>query len=80
MSYHAARGLMTFVQFADTLAKLLGRKGGVSSWSGEELEILTKVHRRYPRVTASHLRQACERAEAKTLPLIVFQLQQFPPD
>jgi putative transposase len=80
MSYHAARGLMTFVQFADTLAKLLGRKGGVSSWSGEELEILAKVHRRYPRVTASHLRQACERAEAKTLPLIVFQLQQFPPD
>lgn len=77
MSYHAARGLMSQAQLADTLAKLLGRKGGVSSWSGEELEILTVVHRRYPHVTASYLRQACERAEPKTLPVIVFQLQQI---
>ncbi len=80
MSYHATRQFMTLTQMAATLAKLLGHKGGVSSWSGEDLEILAVVHRRYPRITASHLRQACERADPKTLPVIVFQLQQLPWD
>jgi hypothetical protein len=35
------------------------------------------VHRRLPKVTASVLRQACEQAESKTLPVIVYQLQQL---
>jgi hypothetical protein len=79
INYHRAHGkqFMTFTQFATQLAKLLGRQGGVSGLNAEELELLANVHRRLPKVTASVLRQACEQAESKTLPVIVYQLQQL---
>ena len=77
MSYHEARQCMTLVQLATALAKFLGRPGGASSWSSEELEILARVQRHDPRITSSLLAQACERADPKTLPVIVFQLQQL---
>src|SRR5690606_35266058 len=76
MSYHKARQCMTLVQLAAALAKFLGRQGGASSWSAEELELLASVQRRYPRITLSLLEQACQQADPKTLPVIVFQLQQ----
>lgn len=77
MSYLQAQPRMTLTQLADTLAKLLGRTGGVSAWSSEELETLAHVHRRRPRLTASLLRQACEQADPKTLPVVLFHLQQL---
>jgi putative transposase len=77
MSYHKARQFMTLVQLAAALAKFLGRQGGASSWSTEDLEFLARVQRRYPRITSSLLEQACQRADPKTLPVIVFQLQQL---
>lgn len=79
MNYHQALGkqFMTFTQFATLLAKLLGRPGGVSGLNADELELLANVHRRLPKMTASVLRQACEQAESKSLPVIVYQLQQL---
>lgn len=79
INYHQAHDqqFMTFTQFATMLAKLLGRQGGVSGLNAEELELLANVHRRLPKMTTSVLRQACEQAEAKTLPVIVYQLQQL---
>lgn len=77
MKYHGAAQQMTLVQFAAALAKLLGRQGGASGLSTEELELLASVHRRYPQITLPVLQQACERAERKTIPVIVFQLGQL---
>ena len=77
MSYHEARQFMTLAQVAATVAKCLGRAGGASGLSTEELETLAQVQRRFPRITASLLKQACEQAQPKTLPVIIFQLQQL---
>lgn len=79
MNYHAARSrrFMTLTQLAAALTRLMGRQGGASGLSGDELELLANVHRRHPQITASLLRRACELAEHKTLPVIVFQLQQL---
>jgi transposase InsO family protein len=77
INYHAAqsRQLWSFSQFAAKFAKLLGRQGGASGLTADELERLAPVHRRYPRITARLLEQAFQRAEPKTIPVIIFQLQ-----
>jgi hypothetical protein len=54
---------------------LLGRSGGLSSLSTEELELLDRVHRRHEKITARLLEEAFQQAEVKTIPIIVFQLQ-----
>ena len=56
-------------------AKLLGRKGGVSGLSTEEMECLSQFHRHHPRITSRLLEEAFEQAEVKTIPVIVFHLQ-----
>ena len=65
-----------FGDFAQTLAQLLGRRGGLSAFSSDELEALGKL---YPRVQCTEplLRQAVEQAPEKTIPAIAFQLQRL---
>ena len=65
-----------FGDFAQTLAQLLGRRGGLSAFSSDELEALGKL---YPRVECTEplLRQAVEQAPEKTIPAIAFQLQRL---
>jgi hypothetical protein len=77
LDYHQAqrRQRWPFAQFARKLTKLLGRSGGLSSLSTEELELLDRVHRRHEKITARLLEEAFQRAEVKTIPIIVFQLQ-----
>ncbi len=77
VNYHEAqsRQTWTFSQFAGKFAKLLGRPGGVSSLSTQELELLNQVHRRHPRITVRLLEEAFQQAEVKTIPVIVFHLQ-----
>ena len=65
----------SFLQFASKFAKLLGRGGGVSGLSAHELELLDRVHRRHQRITVRLLEDAFQRAEVKTIPVIVFHLQ-----
>jgi hypothetical protein len=65
----------SFTSFAAKFAQLLGRKGGVSALSTEEMQALTAVHLRHERVTEPLLRQAFEQAEPKTIPVVVFHLQ-----
>ena len=67
--------MLTLTQFTAKFAKLLGRKGGTSGLSTRELELLGKVHRHHPRITALLLERAFERADPKTIPVIVFHLQ-----
>jgi len=72
----AAKPRGTFGDFAQTLAHLLGRRGGLSAFSTDELEALSKLYARLD-CSESLLRQAVEQAPEKTLPAIAFQLQRL---
>jgi len=77
IDYHSARqrNVWALTGFASTLARLLGRKGGVSSLSTQEMEILAAFHTRHDRVTEGLLKQAFTQAESPTIPQILFHLQ-----
>jgi hypothetical protein len=77
IDYHQAqrRHLWSFSSFAATFARLLGRSGGVSGLSTHELELLSQVHNRDPRITRRLLEEAFEQADPKTMVVIVFHLQ-----
>jgi len=62
-----------FIEFAGTLATLLGRHGGLSAFDTDELETLEKLYRRVA-CDEALLRQAVEQAAEKTLPVIASQL------
>ncbi|HUY35962.1 MAG TPA: hypothetical protein VMV69_24700 [Pirellulales bacterium] len=65
------------MEFINHLASHLGRLGGASSFRTDELETPQKVHDRLARLDASLLDQACTRARERTIPEIVFLLQQL---
>lgn len=77
IDYHSARqrNVWSLAGFAGALARLLGRKGGVSGFSTEEMEILAAFHSRHDRVTETLLKQAFAQAESPTIPQILFHLQ-----
>ena len=66
-----------FAEFVKQLAAYLGRKGGLAAFTTEELESLQKVYQRLTTLDAPMLREACERVEHRTIPDIVFVLQQL---
>ncbi len=69
------RNVWSLTSFARVFARLLGRQGGVSGLSAEEMEILASFHNRHERLTESLLRDAFARAEAPTIRDVLFQLQ-----
>jgi putative transposase len=73
----AAERRWPFAEFAKQLAAHLGRKGGLTAFTTDELENLHKVHQRLVSLDAPMLRQACEQAAGRTIPDIVFVLQQL---
>ena len=66
-----------FAEFVKQLASYLGRKGGMTAFTTDELESLQKVYQRLSCLDAPMLREACERATGRTIPDIVFLLQQL---
>jgi putative transposase len=66
-----------FAEFVKQLAAHLGRKGGMAAFTAEELESLQKVYQRLTSLDAPMLREACERATGRTIPDIIFGLQQL---
>ena len=66
-----------FAEFVKQLAAHLGHKGGITAFTAEELESLQKVYQRLTALDAPMLREACERATLRTIPDIVFLLQQL---
>jgi transposase InsO family protein len=64
-------------EFVKQLAAHLGRKGGLTAFTTDELESLQKVYQRLTSLDAPMLREACQRANSKTIPDIVFVLQQL---
>lgn len=64
-------------EFVKQLAAHLGRKGGLTAFTTDELETLQRVYQRLTSLDAPMLREACQRANSKTIPDIVFVLQQL---
>jgi len=77
VDYHQAqrRHLLSFPALAALFARLLGRQGGASGLSTQEIELLSRIHDRLPKITRSLLEEAFARAEIKTIPVVVFHLQ-----
>ena len=66
-----------FAEFAKQLAAALGQAGGLSAFRTDELETLQKVYTRLTRLDADLVERACRRACQRTIPEIVFLLQQL---
>ena len=66
-----------FIDFAHVLARLLGRKGGLGSFSAHELEELKKFYNRTPGLSETLLREAVGRAPEKTIPYIAYEVQRL---
>lgn len=79
IDFHQAdrRQRWPFQQFAAKFAKLLGRKGGISGLSSQEMELLNQVHAGHDQISEQVLEQAFQQAELMTIPVIVFHLQKL---
>ncbi|RLA03137.1 MAG: hypothetical protein DRQ45_03500 [Gammaproteobacteria bacterium] len=67
----------SFDAFGTCLADLLGRKGGLSAFSAEELKALKQVHECHRNLTRTLLKKAFAQADRPTIPSIVYALQQL---
>jgi transposase InsO family protein len=77
LDYHSAqqRNVWSLAGLAAHTARLLGRKGGVSGLSAEEMKALAAFHARHDRLNESLLKEAFQRADSPRLAHILFHLQ-----
>lgn len=77
IDFHSARqrNVWSVTNFARVFARLLGRQGGLSGLTAQEMDVLAAFHARHERVTESLLRQAFSQAPSPNIPEILFQLQ-----
>jgi len=64
-----------FHTFANTFATLLGRKGGITGFTSEELEKLKKTYNQSLSINKEMLLNAFELSDMKTLPYIIHELK-----
>lgn len=64
-----------FANFAHLLARLLGRKGGLSAFNTDELETLHKLYQKLPNLCETLVTRALEQAPGKTLPHLIREMQ-----
>ncbi len=69
------RNVWSLSRWAARFAQLLGRSGGLSGLSPDELSALRTFHTKHDRVHETLLRKAFTQAEPKTIPQILWQLQ-----
>ena len=69
-----SRRAFPFSQLVKKYALLLGRKGGLSAFTPDELDALRKIFNRYPRLDEPLLVEAFEKAQEKTLPYLAYEL------
>jgi len=67
----------SFTAFAQKLSKLMGRKGGLGAFNAREYEMLKKAYNRFPKLNEPMLVKAWEKAVQKTIPYMVYELQQI---
>jgi len=77
IDYHSARrrNVWSVTSFAHAFARLLGRQGGVSGLTTQEMDSLAAFHARHDRLHESLLREAFDQASSPTIPEVLFQLQ-----
>lgn len=63
-----------FSLFAQKVASLMGRKGGLADFKAEELEALKKSYHRHKDLNEKKVEQAFLKAEHQTLPYILYSL------
>jgi hypothetical protein len=69
------RNVWSLSSFATLVARLLGRQGGLSALSRDELDALRTFHARHDRLHESLVRTAVAQAETPTIPHVLWQLQ-----
>ncbi len=65
------------LDFAAVFARLLGRKGGLASFTTHELEELKKFYNRTADLSEALLHEAFEAAPEKSIPYIAFEIQRL---
>jgi putative transposase len=77
LDFHSAaqRSVWAFSSFAAAVARALGRAGGLSALSPDELDGLRLFHARHDCVNESLLRAAVAEAAAPTIPHVLLSLQ-----
>lgn len=77
LDFHSAakRNVWKFSSWANKFSRLLGRSGGLSALTPEELDALRTFHAKHDRVTEPLLCQAVAQADDKSIPQILWQLQ-----
>ncbi len=77
IDFHSARqrNQWSLPSFARVFARLLGRAGGVSGLSSQEMNTLAAFHARHDRLHEGLLREAFAQADSPTIPEVLLQLQ-----
>jgi hypothetical protein len=77
IDFHSARqrNEWSMTGFARVFSRLLGRAGGVSGLSSQEMDTLAAFHTRHDRLHEGLLREAFARADTPTIPEILLRLQ-----
>lgn len=72
----AQQRLWPFPEFVKTLARLMGKKGGLSAFNAGELEKLKKIYNGDAALSKRRLEQAFAKAQDKTIPYVARELRQ----
>jgi len=72
-----ARRAWPFAQFVKRLADLLGRAGGLTAFTSEQLEALQKIYQRQATLDERLLEQAVQQADPQTIPVIAYHLERI---
>ena len=77
ISFHTAmaHGRLTISALCQVVAQLLGRKGGLSGLSPDEIAALDKLYEKHPQVQQSHVRTAFEQASPASFNSMLWELQ-----
>lgn len=64
----------SFVAFSQKVAKMMGRKGGLSAFNSQEYEMLKKAYNRIANLNEDMVLEAWKNALHKTIPHLIYQL------
>jgi len=67
-----------FPEFVKTVARLMGKEGGLSAFNAGELEALKKLYNRDAALNKRRLEQAFAKAQYKTIAYVAYELRQQP--
>ena len=77
IAFHTAmaHGRLTSARLCQVVAQLLGRKGGLSGLSPDEIAALDNLYEKHPQVQQSHVRTAFEQASPASFSSMLWELQ-----